>query len=317
VDPLSALLDAPRARDAFVLRVSMARPWAIRVQDEAALTVVAMARGSSVWQRGDETFPLGTGDVVLLTGTTPYVVGDEAGRAPFAIIQPGNVPETPDRRPLSVPLSQGVRTWGNSPDGPDAMLVGNYGEVGEAGRRLLSVLPPTVVLRASEWRSPLVPLLLDELDHEGVGQASLLDRLLDALVVSAVRQWAVSRGDAAPAWLDAAPDPVVADALTLLHDRPGDPWSLVTLARAVGVSRAALARRFRERVGESPIAYLTGWRMALAADRLRGGTETVARIAAEVGYPSPFSFSAAFKRVYGLSPSAYRSTGRASLESPA
>ncbi len=307
MDPLSALLDAPRARDAFVLRVSMAAPWAIRVQDEAALTVVAMARGRSVWERSGETFALAVGDVVLLTERTPYDISDEPGRAPFAIIQPGNRPETPDGNELSVPLTQGVRRWGNSADGPDEMLVGNYGDVGEAGRRLLSVLPPTVVLRATDWRSPLVPLLLEELAHEGVGQASLLDRLLDALVVSAVRQWAVTRGDAAPAWLDAAADPVVADVLTLLHERPSEPWSLVSLARAAGVSRAALARRFRDRVGESPMAYLAGWRMALAADRLRGSTDTVARIAAGVGYPSPFSFSTAFKRVYGLSPTAYRS----------
>ena len=307
VDPLSALLDAPRARDAFILRASMAPPWSIRVQDEAALTVVAMARGRSVWERDGATFGLGTGDVVLLTEPTPYTVADQAGRPPFAIIQPGNLPETPDGQPLSVPLTQGVRRWGNSPDGPDEMLVANYGEVGEAGRRLLSALPATVVLRAEEWRSPLVPLLLEEMAHEGVGQTSLLDRLLDALVVSAVRQWALTRADAAPSWLDAAPDPVVAEALRLVHDRPADAWSLVSLARDVGVSRAALARRFRERVGESPMAYLTGWRMALAADLLRDGTATVTRIAAEVGYPSPFSFSTAFKRVYGVSPSAYRS----------
>jgi transcriptional regulator GlxA family with amidase domain len=189
------------------------------------------------------------------------------------------------------------------------MLVGNYGQVGEAGSRLLAVLPETVVLRAAEWRSPLVPLLMDEMAREEVGQASVLDRLLDALVVSAVRQWALSRGDAAPAWLDATSDPPVAEALRLVHDRPGEPWSLVGLARTVGVSRAALARRFRHRVGESPMAYLTGWRMALAADRLRDSTDTVARVAAEVGYPSPFSFSNAFKRVYGVSPTAYRSLG--------
>ena len=67
------------------------------------------------------------------------------------------------------------------------------------------------MLRADEWRSPLVPLLLDEMGREGIGQASLLDRLLDALVVSAVRHWALSRGDAAPAWLDARSDPVVAE----------------------------------------------------------------------------------------------------------
>ena len=305
---MAALLDAPRARDAFLLRASMAPPWALRIQDEAALTVVAMTRGSSVWERAGEVFAMGTGDVVLLTGPTPYVVGDEAGRAPFAVVQPGNRPESPGGEPLSVPMTQGIRQWGNSADGPDEMLVGNYGHVGEAGRRLLAVLPETVVLRADEWHSPLVPLLLDEMSRDEIGQASLLDRLLDALVVSAVRQWALSRGDAAPAWLDAGSDPVVAEALRLLHDRPHEPWSLVSLARRVGVSRAALARRFRERVGEPPMAYLTGWRMALAADRLRAGTETVARVASGVGYPSPFSFSNAFKRVYGLSPSAYRAS---------
>ena len=210
MDPLAALLDAPRARDAFLLRASMAPPWALRIQDEAALTVVAMTRGSSVWERAGEIFAVGTGDVVLLTGPTPYVVGDEAGRPPFAVVQPGNRPESPDGEPLSVPLTQGIRQWGNSADGPDEMLVGNYGQVGEAGRRLLAVLPETVVLRADEWHSPLVPLLLDEMSREEIGQASLLDRLLDALVVSAVRQWALSRGDAAPAWLDAGSDPVVA-----------------------------------------------------------------------------------------------------------
>jgi AraC-like DNA-binding protein len=306
VDPLSALLDAPRARGAFLLRATMAPPWAIKVQDEAPLTVVAMARGSSVWTRAGEVFEVGTGDVVLLTGTTPYDVADQVGRAPFAIIQPGNRPEAPDGTQLSVPLTQGIRRWGNSADGPDAMLVGNYAHVGETGRRLLRVLPETVVLRADEWRSPLVEVLLDEMSREGVGQASLLDRLLDALVVSAVRQWALSRGAAAPAWLDAASDPVVADVLNLLHEAPGEPWTLVSLARAAGVSRAALARRFRARVGEPPMTYLAGWRMAIAADRLRDGTDTVARIAAEVGYDSPFTFSTAFKRAYGLSPTAYR-----------
>jgi AraC-like DNA-binding protein len=222
-------------------------------------------------------------------------------------VEPGNRPESPTGEPLSVPLTQGVRRWGNSPDGPDEMLVGNYGHVGEAGRRLVAVLPETVVLRADEWRTPLLPLLLEEMNRDEVGQASLLDRLLDALVVAAVRQWALTGGDRPPAWLDAACDPVVAEALRLLHDRPAERWSLVSLGRAVGISRAALARRFRDRVGESPMAYLAGWRMALAADRLREGTDTVARIASDVGYLSPFTFSHAFKRVYSVSPTAYRS----------
>lgn len=306
MDPLSALLDAPRARDAFLLRTSMAAPWSIRIQDEAPLTVVAIARGSAVLERAGAVLLLVTGDVLLLTGPTPYVVSDEAGRAPVVVIHPGNRPAAPDGRAVDLPEGQGVRRWGNSPDGPDEMLVGNYAQVGETGRRLLTVLPDTVVLRAEEWRSPLVPLLLEEMAHEGVGQASLLDRLLDALVVSAVRQWALTRGDRAPAWLDAASDPVVGEVLRLIHERPAEPWSLVSLARTVGVSRSALARRFGARVGEPPMGYLAGWRMALAADHLREGTDTVARVAGAVGYASPFTFSTAFKRTYGVSPSAYR-----------
>ena len=108
------------------------------------------------------------------------------------------------------------------------------------------------------------------MSRDEIGQASLLDRLLDALVVSAVRQWALTRGDAErPRGWTPAPTRSSPRRCALLHDRPHEPWSLVSLARRVGVSRAALARRFRERVGEPPMAYLTGWRMALAADRLR------------------------------------------------
>src|SRR5215207_4736536 len=110
----------------------MAPPWSLHVRDEAALTLVAMARGRSVWERDGAVFEVGTGDVVMLTRPTPYSVGDAAGRPPSAVVRPGNRPETPDGEPLSLPWTHGVRRWGNSPAGPDEMLVANYGEVGEA-----------------------------------------------------------------------------------------------------------------------------------------------------------------------------------------
>jgi len=91
-----------------------------------------------------------------------------------------------------------------------------------------------------------------------------------------------------------------------MYDHPEHPWTVANLAAAVGCSRALFARRFADLVGEPPIAFLTGWRLALAADLLRAGGATVASVARQVGYGTPFALSGAFKRAYGVSPNAYR-----------
>lgn len=310
MDPLSSLIDAPRARGAFLLRVPMARPWAIRIRDEAPLTVVTVTRGSAVFTRGaDAPVRLDRGDLLLVRGPEPYDVGDEPGREPLAVIHPGNRSETPVGVSLDLPMTHGIRTWGNDPDGEDALLVGNYSSVGEVGARMLSALPPALVLRGDEWDSPLVGLLHDNLQREAPGQVSLLDRLLDALVVAAVQQWAATADDL-PTWLRAGDDREVGRALALIHDQPEAPWTLGSLAGEVGLSRAGFSRRFVAAVGESPIAYLSAWRLALAADLLAGTDDTVASISRAVGYSSPFTFSDAFQRSYGVRPVDHRRRGR-------
>jgi len=310
VDPLAGLIDAPRARGAFLLRVPMRRPWALRVRDEAPLTVVAVAEGSSYFTREpDPPVLLERGDLLLVQGDAAYDVGDEPAREPTAVILPGNRSETPTGVSLDLPLTHGLRTWGNDPDGEDCLLVGNYSSVGEVGTRMLASLPPWMVIRARDWESPLVEVLLDQLDHDAPGQASLLDRLLDALVVAAVQHWATTADDLPP-WLRAGDDLEVARALTLMHEQVAAPWTLEGLAREVGLSRAAFSRRFTRAVGESPIAYLSSWRLAVAADLLVGTDDTVAAVSRTVGYTSPFTFSDAFKRSYGRSPVEHRRLGR-------
>jgi AraC-like DNA-binding protein len=162
------------------------------------------------------------------------------------------------------------------------------------------------VLPDESWNSPLMAVLSGEIAKDQPGQEVVLDRLLDLLLIAVLRAW-FSRTEAnVPGWYRAQSDSVVGRALRMLHEHPEQPWTVATLAYATGVSRAALARRFTELVGEPPMTYLTGWRLALAADLLRDSDATIGTIARQVGYGSPFALSTAFKRVRGISPQQHR-----------
>jgi AraC-like DNA-binding protein len=305
MDVLAGFLNGPRARGAFLLRSVMDPPWSLRIRDEAPLTIAAVVRGDA-WVSYDDDEPavLGPGDVALLRGPDHYTVADSPDTPPQVIIHPGQVCTTVDGVSVAESMSQGVRTWGNAAGGSTVVLTGTYDGDGEISRRLVDALPRLIVLRPEEWDCPFVPLLAEEIGKDDIGQEAVLDRLLDLLVVAALRTW-FARADT-PAWFHAHTDPVVGHALRLLHNNPAYPWTVASLAAEVAVSRAALARRFTDLVGESPMAFLTGWRLTLAADLLLEPDATVGAVARRVGYSSPFTFSTAFKRHYGTSPQGHR-----------
>jgi AraC-like DNA-binding protein len=310
MDALAGLLDGPRARGAFVLRSSMDPPWSLRVQDEAPLTLVAVVRGEA-WlvPEGGDPVRLGCGDVAVVRGPDPYVVADRPGRPPQAVIHPGQRCTDPQGRPLEAMRDLGVRTWGNSLDGATVLLTGTYQLESAVSRRLLAAVPGLAVVRAAEWDDPLVGYLAAEATRDLPGQEVMLDRLLDLLLVAALRRW-MTRPDAPGRdWYRAQGDPVVGPALRLLHERPGMPWTLAGLASAVGVSRSGLARRFTALVGEPPMGYLTTWRLTLAADLLREPGATVGAVARQVGYGSAYALSTAFKRERGVTPREHRRPG--------
>jgi AraC-like DNA-binding protein len=307
VDAVAGLLDGPRARGAFLLRSSMDPPWSLRIQDEAPLTLIAVVRGEAwVVPDGSEKVRLGRGDVAILRGPDHYTVADDPASAPQVVIHPGQRCTTPAGDELDELAFFGARTWGNNPDGATVLLTGTYQLQGAISQRLLRALPALLVLRDDAWDSPLVGLLADEIVKDEPGQEAVFDRLLDLLLIAALRAW-FARPDAdAPAWYRAYGDPVVGQALRLLHNNPARPWTVATLADETRVSRATLARRFSELVGEPPMTFLTGWRIALAADLLLEPGATVGSVAHQVGYGSPYALSAAFKRVRGISPQAHR-----------
>ena len=245
---------------------------------------------------------LRAGDIAILRGPEPYTIAGHPDTPPQVIIHPGQHCTGPAGEPLTEEMTLGVRTWGNDPDGAAAMLIGAYQLRGEITRRLLAALPGVVLLSGADWDSPLPALLDEEIVRDEPGQQVVLDRLLDLLLVAVLRAWFARPEAEAPGWYRANADAVVGPALRLLHGNPAHPWTVASLAAATGVSRAALARRFTELVGEPPMSFLTGWRLALAADLLREPDSTLDAVARQVGYGSAFAFSAAFKRVHGVSP---------------
>jgi AraC-like DNA-binding protein len=246
------------------------------------------------------------GDVAIVRGPDPYTVADDPATPPQAIILPGQRCTTPDGQEVELMHDLGVRTWGNATDGETVMLTGTYELHSEVSGRLLRALPTSLVLRDDEWDCPVIPLLADEIVKDEPGQESVLDRLLDLLLIAVLRAWFARPEARAPGWYRASGDPVVGHALRLLHHDPARQWTVAELAREAGVSRAALARRFHALVGEPPMTFLTGWRIALAADLLREPGATIASVADQVGYGTPFALSAAFKRLRGVSPARYR-----------
>lgn len=259
---------------------------------------------------GAEPVLLRPGDRAVARGPEAYTVADLPAREPRARIGPGGTCTTLHGEPLSQSMDLGVRTWGNAPDGSTTVLVGTYLLDGEISGRLLDALPPLLVLPSDGRPGPLPALLDEEIARDEPGQSVVLDRLLDLLLIDALRTWFSRPGAQAPAWYRAMGDPVVGQALRLLQNEPAHPWTVAALAGRTGVSRAGLARRFTELVGEPPMAYLTGWRLAVAADLLRETDATVEAVAHKVGYGQAFAFSTAFKRVRGVSPQDFRKGSR-------
>ncbi|WP_433727254.1 AraC family transcriptional regulator [Nocardia sp. CA-129566] len=307
MDALASLLEGPRARGAFVMCSLLDPPWSLRIQDRAPLTVVSMIRGTA-WimtdVAGSKPRELNAGDIAIFRGPDPYTVADDPATEPQIFIDPGNVTKTADGEILCETLSLGVRQWGTHANGATLMVTGTYESAGAASQRLLRALPPVIVLQRGDFDTRLLDILVDEATKDEPAQGVVLDRLLDMVLIAALRAW-FARNDA-PAWYHAYSDPLVGKALRLLQHNPAHGWTVASLADAVGVSRAALARRFTDLVGEPPMSFLTEWRLALAADLLQESDATIESIARQVGYGSAFALSTAFKRHFGVSPRDHR-----------
>ncbi|MGP3974284.1 AraC family transcriptional regulator [Streptomyces sp. 8N114] len=304
MDAVSELLAEVRARGAVFRQTIMRPPWALRMASGAPLTMATMLRGHA-WLVPDQHEPvrIGVGDIALVRGDVPYAVADDPATTPSLVVTSADYCSAAE----GVEHASGpARTCGTPVDGAAVLLSGAFERRGELSERLLQALPAVLVVPAKDNAYPPVEMVAEEVARDRPGQQLVLDRLLDLMLVSALRSWFDNPDAKAPAWCRALDDPVVGAALRLLHDTPAHPWTVADLAAKVGISRAALARQFTALVGEPPMTYLTGWRIALAADLLRETDQTVGTIARKVGYANAFALSVAFKRLRGTRPSDHR-----------
>ncbi|HYP90640.1 MAG TPA: AraC family transcriptional regulator, partial [Polyangiaceae bacterium] len=258
-----------------------------------------VTRGSCwVSMAGEPALELVAGAVLVFPHGDPYVISSQPERLDGALSTASTVCV-----PLAVKRQQGAAASAR-------VICGFLGCDERPFDPLLSTLPRVMPLGAEPEDESvtrrLTELALVESRSSGAGSSCVLARLGELLFVDAVRRYVAVRPPNPAGWLAGLHDEQIGRALSKLHERPAQPWSLEDLAKAAGMSRSALAERFAHFVGVPPMQYLAQWRMQLAASLLRGSKSSIAEIADRVGYGSEAALSRAFKRRLGVAPTPYR-----------
>jgi AraC-like DNA-binding protein len=196
------------------------------------------------------------------------------------------------------------------PDAPSAIIAGRFSFDDAHGRQLTDFLPPITLIRGVHPHMlPLrktLELLASEVDMSAPGAEIAVRRLADLLLIQALRAHIADGDSEQTGWLHALADSNIGAALNSMHQRIEHPWTVASLASEAGMSRSAFALRFKALMRESPLEYLTRWRMYRGGDLLRESDRKLADVAQAVGYDSDGAFHRAFKRVLGIAPGQYR-----------
>lgn len=302
MDVLADLLSVTRLGTTVIAQAELVPPWALEVDPKAEVHLHVVQRGNC-WLRITGQRPhihLAAGDVVLIRSGVGHSISDDPKTKPLPYER---VLEAMPRRLAALPKSRLRKTT--------VVLCAKYLFQHLGPHPLTAHLPAFIHLRAKEAKRHMqLQLLLQLLRREAVnvrsGSELVVPRLVDSLLVFVVRAWLDERPAGTGGWFGALRDPAIAKALSLMHERPQLRWSVEGLARRVAQSRATFARRFSERVGETPVAYLTRWRMRLAAKLLSESDASLDEIAARVGYETAAGLSKAFRRNYGKAPGRFR-----------
>ena len=292
-DPICEIIALLRPQAVFTKAISGAGCWGVRYASFGHPGFAVVMEGACrLAVDGEDEVVLEAGDFVLLPATPAFTL---SGFDPV-------VPELVD--PQEAANATGEVRHGRQ-DGPaDVRLLGGYFLFDTPNKGLLLfLLPGQLHVRGVERLSTLVGVLIEEASEQRQGRDLVLARLVEILMVEALR---CAQTPKAPAGLlRGLADARIAEAIRRMHAAPARPWTMAQLASAAALSRSVFFERFAHHVGVPPMEYLLRWRMALATDLLTRGKADIADVAARVGYGSASTFSTAFSRHFGLSPGRY------------
>jgi AraC-like DNA-binding protein len=298
LDPLSEILSILKPESYLTAGLDVGGAWAIRFGNRPGTIKCHAVTAGGCWlavEGMDEAVRLAAEDCIILPSGRPFILASDL------TLHPAEAQDVLGRsRPGEVVVHQG---------GGDFAFAGTRFEVDtrKAGA-LLGTLPPLIHLHQAEDRAAIrwcIQQMMAEMRSGRPGGALAARHLAHLMLLQAFRLHLSRQADDRVGLLYALADPHLGKAIEAVHLDPAHRWTLAELAARAGLSRSIFAQRFRERVGETPIDYLTQWRMMLAKDRLEGGRETLGTIANAVGYESESAFNTAFKRVIGCSPRRY------------
>jgi AraC-like DNA-binding protein len=304
VDALADILSGSRVTSSIFCRSLLAPPWSVALDPEEHAGIFHFVLRGLCWielPRENRTLRLVQGDIVLLPHGDAHVIGDVPGRTPVRL----------DDLLTGCELGPALAIRIGDDDPDTEILSGGYGLESAESDPIFRHLPAAIHVSASVGEAgggiqTALRLLATEVGEQRSGYQAVVDRLVDMLLVYILRSWVESQPVEVQGWLRALRHPQIGEAVCLLHRDPARRWTVAGLARAVGMSRSAFAREFKELTGEAPLGYLTAWRMEHAAALLRRSSLSLAQIAEGIGYDSEYSFGKAFKRARQVSPGRYR-----------
>jgi AraC-like DNA-binding protein len=305
-DPLGRALQLLRMDGAFYCASHLSAPWGMSLPAMPGYVWFHAAITGSFTLHPEEgpAAAVSAGELALVPHGTGHRLCSASG-----------VP-TPDILSLEREIvSDRYETLRYGGGGPEVYLIcGAVRLEHPAAHHLLRSLPPTIVVSTqaddTEWLHSTLRLLGSEARQARPGSEAVITRLADIIVIQAIRAWLDADPAARKGWLGALRDPYIGQAIALVHADPGNPWTVASLASRLSMSRSAFAARFTELVGETAMAYVTGWRMHVAFAALQSGAKTVGQLSDELGYRSEAAFARAFKRVMGMPPGAVRRGGQ-------
>lgn len=316
MDVLSDVLGVIKLDSAIYFNAEFSEPWCLRTPEgEQVAPLLAptnpgghvivyhlLAEGTAYVQlEGGAPIELVAGDIVTFPHGDAHVLGNGPARVTIDAATA-----------LGGMLERGLEMVREGGGGQRSRFICGFLSCDpQLGRAFLGGLPRMLRVNirdddAGQWLENSLRFAVNEAAAGRAGSSAMLSRLAEAVFAETLRRYARDLQPDETGWLAGTRDPAVGAALSVLHQRFAEPWTVASLAHEVALSRTVLAARFRHLLGEPPMAYLGRWRMRLGARALATSTRSVAQVASDVGYESEAAFSRAFKREYGLPPVQYR-----------